>query len=240
MCVCVCTYVCVCLSYTSLSLSLFLGHFVCAECGHMWFSNNACRGLAQACTAGTPRMCTCDKEESFPVGMPRMCVCMYVCMCVCVYVLVVRMCYGRYAPYVGMPRMWVCPACGYAPYVCLYVLVVRMCMYVFMYVCIHIPYWRFCHVQNFGRSAAPTNVSQLDTHTHSHSHHHLRAYTCTHIHRWLQRLPASFGDTPAQNHQARPCTPLLPPSPPPAFHSRRCRRTPLWYICVPNVFLMCS
>ena len=135
MCVCVCTYVCVCLSYTSLSLSLFLGHFVCAECGHMWFSNNACRGLAQACTAGTPRMCTCDKEESFPVGMPRMCVCMYVCMCVCVYVLVVRMCYGKYAPYVGMPRMWVCPACGYAPYVCVCVSSknVYVCIYVFMY-----------------------------------------------------------------------------------------------------------
>ena len=27
------------------------GHFVCAECGHHWSTNNACRSLAQACTA---------------------------------------------------------------------------------------------------------------------------------------------------------------------------------------------
>ncbi len=70
-------------------------------------------------------------------------------------VLVVRMCYGRYAPYV-----------------CVYVLVVRMWMYVCMYIYIHIPQYRtggFAMCKTFERTAAPTNVSVGDTHTHTHT-----------------------------------------------------------------------
>jgi hypothetical protein len=42
------------------------GHFICAECGHAWFSNSACRGLAQACTADgcsayDRQVCACER-----------------------------------------------------------------------------------------------------------------------------------------------------------------------------------